>query len=69
MLNIDPGKFKNDHKYIDVKINREVLDNIIVRLYPNCDLSDSLIVKSLVEKYTRNGIIEESHLGEVYRKK
>lgn len=69
MENIGSGDLKNELNHIDVCINPAVLDKIVVRLHPNCDIADKIIIESLLEKFTKNGKIEESHLNETYRNK
>jgi len=46
----------------DVDIDPEVLDNIIVTLGPLHNSGDEIVVKSLLEKYTKNGQIQKSSL-------
>lgn len=61
------GQLSNTHDFIDVDIDAAVLNNIIVRLHPNCDYADKVIVESLLSKYTENGKIQNSHLDDTYR--
>lgn len=69
MKNIDPQKINNDINYIDITISPSAIDNIIVRVHPNCDLGNRLIIESLLHKFTKNGKIELSHLDDTYRPK
>lgn len=48
--------------YVDMDLNEEVLNNINVRLHPNCDPADRLIVEALLDKYTLNGRTEDSEM-------
>lgn len=56
-------------EYIDVDLNINVLNNIVVRLNPICTYSDKIIIRSLLDKYTTNGVIEESTFRDTYRGK
>lgn len=56
-------------KFYDMEIKQVVLDNIRVRLNPDCSKSDNIIVSSLLKEFTRNGSVKLSNLHEVYRKK
>ncbi|TCK82911.1 hypothetical protein [Albibacterium bauzanense] len=69
MKNISLGRINNSCDHIDIGINPEVLDSIVVRLYPNCEYSDELIVRSILDKFTKNGKIEHSNLNGTYRTK
>ncbi|WP_342088127.1 hypothetical protein [Dyadobacter sp. OTU695] len=59
----------NEHKFIDVDIDTAILNNIIVRLHPNCDYADKLIVESLLKMYSSNGEMENSNLDGIFRSK
>lgn len=55
-------------EYFDVNLNREVLDNIVVRKGPLCTTADAVIIDSLIKEYTSNGTIEESSFEGILRK-
>lgn len=63
------GHLQNEVKYIDVTISKDVLDNIIIRLHPQCDHADQLIIQSLLAKFTNNGKVERSDLDSTLRPK
>ena len=63
------GLKPNYHNFIDVTINKNVLDNIKIRLHPNCDYAEKVIVRALLDKFTLKGTIEESNLNGIYRNK
>ncbi|WP_313376962.1 hypothetical protein [Chishuiella sp.] len=67
MLDIGFYDIVNETQYIDVNISNEVIDNIIVRVHPNCDFADRLLIESLLYKYTNNGKLELSNLNDNYR--
>jgi len=55
--------------WFDVRLAPQVLDQIAVTLGPHCTRGDELIIKSLLEKYTRNGSVASSKLEGTIRKR
>ncbi len=59
--NIDLNEsYKYD--FYDLKVDETAINNIIVTLGPKCNYGHKIIVKTLLDKYTDNGIIELSSL-------
>lgn len=63
------NKIENRVSFIDVELDEEVLNNIVVRLYPSCKEADKIIVNALLKEYTSNGSLELSHLENTIRGK
>ena len=55
-------------EYFDIDINPKVLDNVVVTLGPLCDTGDEIVVDSLLQKYTKKGIMQKSKLTGNIRK-
>jgi hypothetical protein len=49
-------------KFIDIQIDEEIFDEIEVLLGPSCTEAEHIIVESLLNKYTKNGVILKSKL-------
>ena len=45
-------QFKN--QYLDIRINPEVFNNAEIMLAPKCDISDEIIVNSLIKEFAPN---------------
>lgn len=54
--------------FIDLNLDQTAIDNILITLGPKCNESEKIIVESLIEKYTKNGIIQESNLSDTIRR-
>lgn len=49
-------------EFIDLNLDQTAIDSILITLGPKCNESEKIIVETLVEKYTKNGAIQESQL-------
>ncbi|GEM_PF-220637 len=58
IINGNPPKIE----YFDVCINPDILDNIVITLGPLASEGDTLIVDSLLRRYTKNGSFRHSRL-------
>jgi hypothetical protein len=54
-------------EYFDITIDQNYFDNIRVTLAPHATEGDKIIVESLLEKYTKNGILSKSKLTNLIR--
>lgn len=69
MESIAIGNAENDVKYIDVGISNAAMEDLLVRVHPNCKTSDKIIIRALLDKYAPKSALEDSHLNGKYRSK
>ena len=67
MKNLGNYEVVNKIRNIDVGIRKDELDRVVVRLHPNCNEADKVIVNSLLRHHTAYGEIEDSKLNGIYR--